>query len=237
VLVEESVDTVLNLGPVLHQVQAVAEELSALYRLASLIYSASLEQGAFVAAALSTGNVGNYINGLVFTFLGAYVAFRLLSDRKILVKNTFLLLSIYFAVGFMSGLRDVILGSWNNPSWPPVINLFEVVSTTGVSGVAAYFFLSTYLEMRRRSTYELSLPLYVRGAVLLYGSYELFMTVFFTLFPLPWMRPYSSGVVVDSILFALGAMLPISYVLASLHSLRFSVGEEVTNVDSKELEI
>jgi hypothetical protein len=202
-------------------------------RLADFTYG--LQNGYFMNDALTNSGYGFYINSVVLALLGAYVALRLLSDRKILVKNTFALLSVYFTVAMLGGLYDAAFGMWNNSStwYPLLVNRIGIVSTEIVCGVGAYFFFRTYLDMRRRPTFELSLPVYVRGSVLLYGLYELFMVVYYVLFPSPWMTPDNYGGVVSfTFLRAFSAMLPLAYVFASFHSLRFSVGEGVSKVES-----
>jgi len=104
---------------------------------------------------------------IMFTFVAlffGYLAYRILSNKAVLGKNSFLLLSIVLAFWFVMTispfgpyLSQDLLG-WVS------IGLRELVY-----GVAAIFCLSVYFKLRGSEGYEVDLPIVVRAVVFIYG--------------------------------------------------------------------
>jgi hypothetical protein len=173
---------------------------------------------------------------LGFIVLGLYVGYKLLANKKVLVKNTFLFLSVFFT-GCLLNEVESTLRSWNitTSSLPLDVFRVDIILIDVVFGAAAIFFLKTYLELRRRPMFEVATPVYVRGIFLIYGASMLIQGIYevFLSNP-PTNMDFYGGMVGYTALVILNFALPLAFVLASIHSPRFSVGEPGPRIDSME---
>ncbi len=124
---------------------------------------------------------------LTIVLLGVYLAARLLRGRSILVKQTFLTLAIYWAI-FSVGIIQRWPGfSWDYSSiWQPVsVTRIFLIWFVSSYVLAAAYFLSVYLRLRRGSISSLALSGYARAALFLYGSYNVVYIVYNDFYPKP----------------------------------------------------
>ncbi|MCX6649215.1 MAG: hypothetical protein NTV61_07485 [Candidatus Bathyarchaeota archaeon] len=176
------------------------------------------------------------LRSLVYIVLGVYVAYKLWRDRKFLVKNTFLFLTIFF-IGELLVMTDNAINSWeiNYSSLP--LDVFRMISVSYwvIYGVAALFSLKTYLKLRKVSQFELSPPLYLRGIILLYGASMLVQLLYGVALsgPITDMENYG-GIVGFTIMMAISFVNSLAFIFASFHPIKFNVGEPVPHIDNPE---
>ena len=126
-----------------------------------------------VTMYLSGGGIGQVETRIpleLFTFileavLLGYLAYRILSNKAVLTKNSFLLLSLVFLGWFIMTINPLGRFPWNQDllGWA-TIGLLELVY-----GVASIFCFRNYLRLRRSSGYDLDLPPYIRAMLFVYG--------------------------------------------------------------------
>jgi len=176
--------------------------------------------------------------GIVQAIFLLYMAYRLLSNRNVLSRNTFILLSVVFIassiVPWFIFLRPVsIMRSTQQififPDWE---NLVEVGIFTGlflysfVYLVAAIFCFRVYRDLRRTRSFELSLPKYVRGIIVLWSLSSLGVARII-------LNGNVSALFSWNIFAILNYALYIGIIVAALLPMRFKVGENV--LDTPEL--
>jgi hypothetical protein len=107
----------------------------------------------------------NLASSIPQALLFGYLAYRIVSNRGILSRNTFLMLSIAFAapIAVTVGTSYLSTGSRDLLGWMNT-GLFLLAYSTG-----AIFCLSVYLRTSGETTHDLSLPLYARAAIFIYG--------------------------------------------------------------------
>ena len=121
--------------------------------------------------------VGNKINGIESIIINqfslcipeallfSYLAYRVLSDKPILGGKSFLFLFFVFLVPFTRTVDPSYIFTAQQ-------SLLEMVNRgmfTLVYGVAALFCINVYVKSRGKTEFEMSLPLYARVIVFIYG--------------------------------------------------------------------
>jgi hypothetical protein len=88
-------------------------------------YWSSFNVLAFLSGLPATFNGVQEFRSLGFIILGIYIGYKLLADKKILVKNTFLLLSVFFT-GWLLNQVDNTIHSWNSTNSSLPLDAFRV---------------------------------------------------------------------------------------------------------------
>ncbi len=161
-----------------------------------------------------------------------YLAYRLLRDRSMLGKNSFLLLSIVFITMILTPIALRLLPPTGLRSTVPVTIMLDwgdveyLALNALLYGIPAAFCLRVYLTLRRRTSFELSLPWYIRGVVVAWSLFQLGvlrLLVTGSLSALNLPSRYSTPV--DYLAFAVGTLLYLGLIGASLLPPRLRVGE------------
>jgi hypothetical protein len=151
-----------------------------------------------------------------------YVSFRLLKDRSILVKWTFLLLSLYFVVPLVEYVWNLFDAEWRQSL--AMDTKFSVATTMIVFAVAGYFFFRTYLAARSPASFTFKLPRYIGANVFLYGASQTILGVYAT-FLNPTQVPYNIMGFTYNHLDAIFLLQSVMFLLASFYLYRFDVGK------------
>jgi hypothetical protein len=170
--------------------------------------------------------------GIVQAIFLLYLAYRLLSNRNVLNRNTFILLSVVFIASivlpWMIYLRPTtIIRSTQQififPDWENLVNIglrTGLFLDTFVFLVAAIFCFRVYRVLRRTRSFELSLPKYIRGVIVLWALSSLGIG-----------RIFLSGNVSDlfswNIFAILNYALYLGIIVTALLPMRFKVGDNV----------
>jgi hypothetical protein len=170
--------------------------------------------------------------GLVQAIFLLYLAYRLLSNRNLLSRNTFILLSVVFIASMLlpwiTFLRpDSLIRSTQQiviiPDWQSMVNIglgTGIFPDTFVYLVAAIFCFRVYLDLRRIRSFELSLPKYVRGITVLWSLSSLGVARFI-------INGNVNGLFSLNFAGILNYALYLGIIVAALLPMRFKVGENV----------
>jgi len=117
--------------------------------------------------------------GIIQAVLLLFMTYRLLSNRVVLGRNTFLLLSALLFVSMIYPFAIVLRPISPMRSTQNIFTIWDwrYLAERGVESfvylVAAVFCFKVYLDLRKTSDFELSLPKYIRGIVVLWSLYSL----------------------------------------------------------------
>ncbi len=170
--------------------------------------------------------------GLVQAIFLIYMAYRLLSNRNVLSRNTFILLSVVFVASLLlpwvTFLRPVSLVRSTQqivilPDWENLVDFglgTGLFIDTFVYLVAAIFCFRIYLDLRRAHSFELSLPRYVRGIIVLWSLSSLGVARII-------LNGNFNGLFSLNFAGVLNYALFIGIIVAAFLPLRFKIGENV----------
>ncbi|MGD0804428.1 MAG: hypothetical protein ABSA11_10195 [Candidatus Bathyarchaeia archaeon] len=170
--------------------------------------------------------------GIVQAIFLLYMAYKLLSNRNVLSRNMFILLSVVFVASmvlpWMIFLRPIsIMRSTQQififPDWENLVNIGLVTGQfldTFVYLVAGIFCFRVYRNLRRTHSIELSLPKYVRGIIVLWALSSLGLGRFI-------LNGNLSALFSWNIFAILNYALYLGIIVAALLPMRFKIGENV----------
>ena len=173
--------------------------------------------------------------GIVQAVFLLYMAYRFLFNVNVLSRNTFILLSVVFVVSallpwdiflrpfslFRSTQQIFVLLDWQNlVDYGLFTGLFI---DTFVYLVAAIFCFRVYVNLRRTYIFELSLPKYVRGVIILWALSSLGIA-----------RVILNGNISTLLSFNFSGILNyalyLGIILVALSPMRFKVGENIPDI-------
>jgi hypothetical protein len=176
-----------------------------------------------IAMYLSGGGIGQVETRIpleLATFIPeaillSYLAYRILKNKPILTKNTFLMFIIVFLGWFIMTINPFGRFSSNQDllGWS-TIGLLEIVY-----GVAAIFCIRIYLNLRRNIGFDLDLPIYVRVTLFIYGLVSSGLFAFLVTQNTDYLFMLFNWALLLHFVFHIGLMV------ASFLPLRFRVGE------------
>jgi hypothetical protein len=136
---------------------------------------------------LDTGVLIGLIDRLTLVLLGVYIIVRLLRGKGILVKQTFLILTVYSALLFVGIFQSWVGFSWDYSSIWQTVAVTRLFLIWGVSSyiLVAVYFMSIYLKLSRGSVTSIVLSWYARAALFLHGSYNIVNIVYNDFYPKP----------------------------------------------------
>ncbi|MGD0804117.1 MAG: hypothetical protein ABSA11_08610 [Candidatus Bathyarchaeia archaeon] len=115
--------------------------------------------------------VDSLVEGSIVVILGTlciYIAYRVLTDRELLVKWTFLLLSAYF-LWFAFDILYIQLEAGEPLLVVPLIELLSYAMLLIANAAIGIFLLGVSLRLRRGGGFEVSTPMYLRIVLLVFG--------------------------------------------------------------------
>jgi hypothetical protein len=108
--------------------------------------------------------VNHIASSIPQAFLFGYLAYRVISSRGILSRNTFLLMFIALAAPIAA-----MVGTFNLSTSRDLFGWMNTGLFVFAYSVGAIFCLSVYLKTRGEGIHDLALPLYARAAIFIYG--------------------------------------------------------------------
>jgi hypothetical protein len=156
--------------------------------------------------------------------LFGYLAYRVLSKKTIFGRNMFLLAFLMFAAPFAIGAHYMYYYSTR-------VDLLGLVNT-GLQvlgeGVAAIFCLSVYAKLRRKPSFELTLPSYVRAMVFIEGFVCSGLLYFLVTWDAKYLLLINGNV--GGLAYSAYFFFFLGLMAASFLQLRFRVGEDIQTI-------
>jgi hypothetical protein len=160
--------------------------------------------------------------GLTSATLYIYASYRLFSDKAILVKQTFLLLSIYFITPIIDPYIVYLLDAdWRQNA--TLATEFGVATSLIAYAVAGYFFFRTYLAARSQNGFTLKIPLYIVADLFVYGASQTILGFYYT-----FVNPTNLAYNVMGLSYSHGAVIAlvqsVMFLLASFYICKLDLG-------------
>jgi len=163
--------------------------------------------------------IDSIVQGSSIVILGAlciYISYRVITNKELTTKWTFALLSVYYLWYAFEILYVQIQDGMPILAFPP-IDVLTYTMEFVVNALVGLFLLGLSLKLRRGGGFEVSIPLYLRCVLLVFGVVGILNNADSLLSPMTtnWDRPW---------MLLVGIFTRLAITAVALYPLRFTVG-------------